>query len=565
MNPAIQSYYDKLTTDRQDVIDWVKKYRAYTEGDSEQVLSRKQIKLLKPDGGDLYYKLNVCDLLVTTETDRLKLRGVTMVLPPMMGGRVDPRAQQATDLNALIASWFKSSRTDRQAKGLHYASARDGDSYAIVEPFASGDGSSRRYIRPRIIFREAYDGETGVDMVYLDNDPSKPLYATNTWIAEVKNETGVRVLRQNVYLPDRVLKLVSDSTIGSTAGTWLPYTADGTLEVIETYLNGVKLVAGVQWWTKTGKEGGEPLGIPVIHFPHNPNGSAYGRSTLADVVPDLQDRLNRAAAALEYATLFAGFNVHVLLGGDIGDDPANPDTSSNSVGSKIEAVPGMIFHVGDAAASVATLSATNLEQLIRVKESCLRDIAMVSKTPLPMLNPSGDVAAEGTLQQMEAPLLAKTASNHTVYGNGWEDATRMMLKIDATFEGGQTSMTYEEIDNLDLTAEWDDPETRNEATEIANAISKQSLGIPNRQLQKELGYSPDEIASFEVDAMAKRNAVIAGLGNAISQMEAQNNAFNNGTNEPVATVGSNGRANGNGARGDNGMVDREDGAGDERG
>ena len=46
------------------------------------------------------------------------------------------------------------------------------------------------------------------------------------------------------------------------------------------------------WWTDTGDQFGEPLGIPVIHYRNDPRGKNHGRSELVDVIP-IQDTANK--------------------------------------------------------------------------------------------------------------------------------------------------------------------------------------------------------------------------------------------------------------------------------
>lgn len=501
-NLTALTYQGKLADDRQEYIDWVIKYRQYTEGDQDEVISTKQKKLIKPDGGDLYYKLNICHTVIATEVDRLNMRGVKVTYPD--------NPQLSDDLTRRVAKWFRRNRLDEQGRGTHYAACRDGDSYIIVEM-----DTARRL--PTLTFNEAYDGETGVDMRYLDNNPNKPVYAVKRWIAEENTTDGTRIMRMNIYLPDRVLKMVNSTTNANGSQNqsgWYAYERDGeTTEVIKMTLYGTTFQAGVQWWTDTGKETGQPLGIPVHHFRHIPNGGAYGRSALADVVPDLQDRLNRTAAALEYATLFSGFSVNYA----VGYDPENVMDNPNSDGAAkvVQAVPGAMWYFTESDVTVGQLPPTDLMQLINAKDSCFRDIATVSATPLPMLNPSGQVAAEGTLQQVEAPLLAKVKNDQVSFGNTWEDVARMMILCDSIFDGGETVLTLDQVGELEFEAQWDAAETRNDAVELANATAKKALGIPDEQIYTELKYTADQIEAWKNDALARRAVVLGTLAQKI--------------------------------------------------
>lgn len=542
MNDAAAAYLRKLASDRAAYIEDIKKFRRYAEGDTPDVISQKQKELILGNDffgtatprrtfsanrpKDLHYKINVCDLIVSTEADRLNVRNIEIVAPS---------AQRSQDLTRLVRRWRKQSRMDLQDKGLYYAACRDADAYLIVEYDA-------RLGRPVITMNKAFDGETGADMIYLDNNPMKPLYATKRWVDEQITSTGERIQRLNIYLPDRVLKLVmgqSGPDNKTQHAGWRPYTDEGEIDEVGEYtLNGFTFEAGIMWWTTTQDADGEPMGLPVFHFPHNPNGEAYGRSTLADVVPDLQDRLNRSAAALEYANLFAGFNVPWITG----YRPPKPDETPNKNTEsrrRVEAIPGMVMYLEDSEATVGQLAATDLRQLIEAKEACFRDIATLSKTPLPMLNPTGQISAEGTLQQQEAPLVVKVENAQTAFGNVHEDVARYMLKLEVVL--GQPSLvglTLREIDDLEINCEWKDAKTRNEQAEITNAQTKREMGVPDEQLWSEIGYSPDQIEKFKTSQQVKRTAVISQLFDRLPAGGASQNTASQPVSEmATATVG----------------------------
>lgn len=196
--------------------------------------------------------------------------------------------------------------------------------------------------------------------------------------------------------------------------------------------------------------------------------------------------------------------------------------SDNAVAKAVQPVPGAMWYFAEPDVTVGQLPATDITQLINAKDSCFRDVSTVSATPLPMLNPSGQVAAEGTLQQVEAPLLAKVKNSQVSFGNSWEDTARMMLILDAVFDGGETTLTLDELEQLECEAQWDAPETRNDAVELANAQIKKGLGVPDEQIFTELKYTTEQIEQWMNDAAARRAVALGTLAQKIAAQEAAN-------------------------------------------
>lgn len=520
-NISALSWEGKLAEDRQQQIDDMIYFRRYAEGDQDDVLSQKEKNL-----GGQELRLNICQKIITTETDRLNMRGVRVI--------VEDNEQASEDVSKQIAKWFRLTRSDIKMLGVHDSASRDGDAYIIVE-------FDKNKNRPVFSVNEQYDGETGVDFRYVDNNPDKPLYAVKRWVAEENTTDGTRTLRMNIYLPDRVLKLVNKTTTtkGQTnqAG-WYPYTAEGEIDdVIEVTLYKQAFTAGVQWWTDTRTQTGKPLGIPVIHFRRAMDSKAYGRSAIADVVPGLQDTVNRNLSSNDFATRVAGFPINYAIGFDPETAFDNPDTGSNYVSKKLESKPGAILVNTEPDGSFGQLPAAQLQQLIDMLDAVLRYIATITDTPMSALNPSGQIAAEGTLQQQEAPLLAKIKKIQISFGNAWEDVARMMVIIDIVFGANVSKLALEQVEEIEFEAQWDNPQTRNEANELANAEIKKRLGIPDDQIFSELKYTPQQIDQWQKDSQIKRNAALGTLAQKIAETEAQN-AANNGANSATQTNGA---------------------------
>ena len=53
--------------------------------------------------------------------------------------------------------------------------------------------------------------------------------------------------------------------------------------------------------------------------------------------------------------------------------------------------------------------------------------------------------------------------------------------------------------DVDINAIWDETSPRSESEDLDVLIKKQTIGIPNSQLQREAGYDPDEIENFAIE------------------------------------------------------------------
>ncbi|NLD42348.1 MAG: hypothetical protein GX657_02520, partial [Chloroflexi bacterium] len=130
----------------------------------------------------------------------------------------------------------------------------------------------------------------------------------------------------------------------------------------------------------------------------------------------------------------------------------------------------------------------NLQPLIALKDTFAQEVARVTRTPLHYFQVSGQRPAEGTLKQEETGLVSKVLKAQVDFGNTWEDALRMGIRLANTFGTG-----YSLDETAILSTLWDNAQTRDEDHEVARAQGKKTLGIPEEVLWAELGYSQEEI------------------------------------------------------------------------
>jgi hypothetical protein len=232
-------------------------------------------------------------------------------------------------------------------------------------------------------------------------------------------------------------------------------------------------------WRWVPNEAAEPLGVPVIHFKNKDQGYNLGQSELKNVIP-LQNALNKTIIDLLATADTAGFPLFVM----IGDDP-----------SGLETAPGSWIYSshpasGEDSVSVTKIPAEDLTPLIAWKDSVVTEIARVSRTPLSYFQTSGQRAAEGTLKQEEAGLVARALDRQVTFGNAWEDMLSLARRLANTFgEGGLD-------EEQQISTEWKDPQTRNEKEHLETLALKRNLSVPAERLWAEMGYNADDIAEM---------------------------------------------------------------------
>jgi hypothetical protein len=504
---ANMSYVDYLIQVQDARYTTIRQYRDYADGEHTDFMTDDQRKLLvgtnssgNPNPAP-EVKINVCETVLDAEADRLQVKGFTVTAPDneALGGELTQRAWRI----------WTNSRMDEGQQNVHYCGARDGDAYT-VQWF---DEESEE---ARITFNRQYDGESsGIDMLYQDDNTQQPIAAVKIWTVR-RSAIGItqsgRILRKNKYYDNRIEKYITTDIGSYTHANWreLREGDDGYDEALEVVTitddYGHTYVTSVEWLTEDGTPTGEPLGIPVSHFRHQARGDANGRSTLAQVVPGIQDTINMSGLSLLAAEQLSGFKVRWVTGVD-------PDTTS------FEIYPSGMTYTSEADASFGEFSESDLGQLQETLNTWIKLAATLTKTPLTFFNQTGQIPAEGTQLQLENALIAKTRSTQTSFGNAYEDAIRMALKLEAVY--GDLDAPLDVIDALEINCEWEPSHMRDERDQTEMAILRfEKAGIPQEQVYKELGYSPEEIDQFMTATDIKRQTAMAGLAQRLQDMDA---------------------------------------------
>jgi hypothetical protein len=224
--------------------------REWYDGDHKVPLTDRQREYLGLNAG-FPWSMNYLRLPVELCVERLTVTGFDG--PDGIGGD-----------DGLLDEWWTSNRMDALQSQVHRATARDGDTYVLVEWDADGG-------RPRLSHEPAYDGDEGMKVHYLSNLRREMTMASKVWTESRFNDRGQlqTTRRLNLYLPDRLERYIE------RGHGW---------EAFEE--------PGYPWPIPN------PIGrIPVVHFRWRDDGGNWGESEIEPLVP-LQMALNKSVLDL---------------------------------------------------------------------------------------------------------------------------------------------------------------------------------------------------------------------------------------------------------------------------
>jgi len=436
-----QDFLDECATIQPRRLAGYTTAQAFYDGDHNTKLTDRAKKFLQQTG--IPFCENFCEPVVDAMTDRLAVTGFLTGLGDE--GRVEAFEQWADEL-------WQRCRLDATQQMLWQRTVTLGDGFVLVDLAPDG--------RPRFTVQQS----SRVNVAYSDETPDTLEWASKVWVTSKQgplNPGGRPIQRLNVYWPDRVEKWyrlhTGDGSGG--AGGWSAWVdADGEDAVVP--------------WTRPD---GAPRGVPVFHFANKPCDHDYGRSEIRGTIPQ-QELLNKLVIDLALVLDHHGEPQRWVTG-------VEPPRESG------QAVPswaiGDLWVSGAPEARFGQFEAANPEGLISAIEGTLSRIARRSRTPLHLLV-GGDMPSGEALRSAEAGLVAKVKGRQGSWGNRWEDAILYAANL-AADEGGDVVVP----DDLIVSCQWQDPESRNEKEQLEAAILKHELGVSKDTLIRELGYDPD--------------------------------------------------------------------------
>ncbi len=437
----------------------------YVNGEQAVPLSDRQKDFLgfKQDGRFLD---NHCRTVVSAIAERMAVKGF-----------------DSTDKAFADWAWqlWKQPMGARKAQGIHSGALAGGEYFVIVD-WDAANNRPRFTPHPRYVDTDAGGPGYGCKAHYPDGDMYRDMeYASKRWIEEYEEGGHIRSrLRMTLYYPGRVEKYVQVS------GVWEPFLDPGDTAWPIPWVDGA----------------GKPLGIPVVHF-SNPD----MKSEVWDVIP-LQDALNKCLLDTLAVADTAGFRIMVAKGFMPTTDGKEPASDGSNY---IKLTPGMWVAITGEGSALNALEAADMAPLLDLHDRLVMEIAKTTDTPLSRFTVSKQVAAEGTLKQQEAPLLAKIADRQQAFGDAWEQCFYIARRLANQY----ASAGMNEASSLDTL--WEPAEIRDEKAFLEGLkLKKEALSIPLEQLWKEAGYSEKQVKNMQASEEYQSRSALMKIGMAAS-------------------------------------------------
>ena len=453
-------------------------YRKYWNGDHEVRLTARLKQFLQLSGFHAEnggFRDNLCPIVIESLSDRLRIASFSVPgeesPPPVESapvpgdaneGKVGPIAQFAQD------AWQRN-RGERLQMDVHEAAVALGDAYVLTEWDP---------IEERVRF--SFEDPAMVRVVYDPENASKVLLASKRWTVssvivpvtgELPTDASVRL---NVYYPDRIERWIRNGLIGG--GIWRKFFGDDAPDQWPI------------WWTDTGEEGGEPLGIAVTHFPNQARGGNFGRSEIADVIP-LQDALNKAV--VDAVRVMDAMGWPQRYGTGISEAPTDD----------LIAIPGSFWWTKEENAKFGQMEDAGAEGIINVWNKFEESVSAVTRTPQHLFRVTNGVPSGEALKTAENGLVSKAIKRSIVFGDAWEDVMELAFRI-ARANGAIAG----ELPDSGFLVEWENPETRGDELQHIQAINAKE-GISRRQRWREYGYTDEQIERMESELANEPNVL----------------------------------------------------------
>jgi len=387
-------------------------------------------------------------------------------------------AENEADTEFINREWQLSDMA-LDADDAHLTALVTGEAYVIAWK-EEGEPATAYYNDPR-----------NVHLFYSGDNPRRKRFACKWWVGDDDH----RYL--TLYYPDRLEYYRSANSIAKTT------VATGTLVIA----NDVQTAASF----------GEPLiaanpygEIPVFHLRRE---SRTIKSELTNII-EIQDSINKLLSDMMVAAEYGAFKQRWVI-------------SQVDVRGKFKNSPDEIWAIpaGDGEGqqtSVGEFTPTELGNYLSAVEQMVQSVAVISRTPKHyFLAQGGDPSGEALIA-MEAPLNKKAQKYIDRFSSTWRKVAQFMLKLEG-----------KEIDELDITATFDRPETVQPMTNATIRKTNVEAGIPLTTQLRDEGWTQQELDDMQEDKETEQASNKAGLGAALLNAQAGFDRGNQNGNEDV--------------------------------
>jgi hypothetical protein len=399
----------------------------YYEGRHQMTFSSEKFK---NKFGKRLQKLheNLCRTVVKAPASRLEVIGFQ---------------SESEDIQKIAWEIWKRNNMPLEAGKAHREAFKTGDSFAIVWP----DKKGKARIYP----------QTAANVVcWKDAETGEITKAAKRWLGSDKK------FYLTLYYPDRIEKYISKNAL--EAG------APDSPEFIPRAVTGEKFPLA------------NPFGrVPVFQFTFDEEANDASNSILTDVIP-LNDALNKAYVDIFVAQEFNAIRQRWMTGIQFEKDD---ETGKPIIPYDFDS---QAWNAEGAEAKFGEFSDAQLEQMLKVKQECVRDIALVSGIPPSYFNlDTTDFPSGEALRKIEARFTAIVQDAQRSFGDAWGEAMGFALQI----EGG----TEKEIE-----VQWTDAAPIGESEQLDNALKKKNLGWSIEQIQRDFGLSDKQITDMAAES-----------------------------------------------------------------
>jgi hypothetical protein len=414
-------------------------FRDYYDGRHELMIERDRRKNLF---GHLFNHLhmNLCSPVVDSLVDRLQISGFSE------DGK-EGVVQDAFDL-------WKRNRMPRRSGQIHLEAVSVGNSYVIVWPNKNQEAT----------FYPQKAHEVAVE--YDSDEPGKITKAAK-WF-ERKDK-----YRLNLYFENRIEKYEADKKTKTSADeknrkSQLTQKPEDFAPIQDE---------GDPGWPIANEYGV----VPVFHFSNNADLGEMGISELQDAI-DVQRMVNWFAFQTLIGVEFHALPQRVVTGVEIDVDPITGKPKEEGLLSGYE----KIWQLGEEA-SANVLPAGDITALSGLVNQGATWMALVTQTPVHYFQMTANLVSGEAQKTAEQKLDSKVLDRQIAFGDTWAKAMALAMQME---RGTRV------LDGLELDTNWKDTKPRNEVEFWTNAQSKTLVGVSNRQVLREAGYTDEQIDKF---------------------------------------------------------------------
>lgn len=443
-----------LDAERRKRIPEIRRFNDYYDGKHDLLFATDQFKRAFGNRFRAFAD-NWCQIIVDAVEERLDV----------VGFRIGDTGQLGRMAPAV---------GDQTAWTIWQRNLLDADSsLAHSEAFIASRSAVIVWNDPEAEGRAKIDVESAEQVIvaFAKGDRRRRLAALKRW-----DEPENRRTCATLYLPDDVFKFqapfreapntedAATEVAMTETGDWVPRVAVAGEEDFEDHLD-------------------NPLGVvPVVPLLNRSRIARPPRSEIESVIP-LQDAVNKELLDMLVASEFGAFRQRWATGWDV---PVNPE-NNQPIWDSVKASMERFWFSSESDTTFGEFEATDLTNYVNAISMLVEHIASQTRTPPHYLSPGADRLSGESIKAAETGLVSKAMRKMRVFGEAWEEAMRLALRVEGSALAESPS----------LETIWRDAEVRSESDHIDAVVKRKALGVPNEQLWEDAGYSPQQIERFK--------------------------------------------------------------------